>query len=84
MPLWIKNKGRISVTGLKQLIWNAKRDMIDPEVLAINVFGSENTQIRKQCIWSHCHSTFLIAFPSKPFFYIFVTMLLINLIDCKK
>lgn len=45
MALWIKNGWRISATGLKQSMWNAKRDMIDPEVLAMNVFGYESTRI---------------------------------------
>lgn len=43
MALWIKNRWRIPATGLKQSIWNAKKDMIDPKVLAINVFGLEST-----------------------------------------
>ena len=57
--------------------------MIDPKVLAINVFGPESTQIRKQCIRSHCFYAFLAAFSSKTLFYTSAAMPLISLINCK-
>lgn len=64
-------------------MWNAKRDMIDLKVLAMNVFGLESTQIRKQCICSHYIYAFIAIFPSKTLFYIFAAILLISLINYK-
>lgn len=56
--------------------------MINSEVLVMNIFGLENTQIRKQYIWSHCFHTFLIAFSSKTLSYTSAGIPLISLINC--
>ncbi len=44
MALWIKAGWRISNVGLKQWIWDAKQDMIDPYRLVVDVFGPESSQ----------------------------------------
>ena len=79
MALWIKNGWRIPACGLKQWMWDAKRDMIDPYELVMAVFGPEGIRIREQCVRFHRFCSFLAAFPSESLFYGFVSM---PVIDC--
>ena len=64
MALWIKSGWRIPATGLKQWMWDARRDMIDPRMLVEKVYG-QGTQVRQQCVRSHWFQAFLAAFPGE-------------------
>ena len=84
MSLWIKNGWRMPTAGLKQWMWNAKRDMIDSYKLTINVFGREGVRIRDQCIKFHRFRSFLAAFPSITLLYSSVCMPTIDWIKCQR
>lgn len=68
--------------GLEYWMWNAKKDMIDPYKLAINVFGPESAWIRDQCINFHFFQLFLAAFLSIILLYLSVCISTINHIKC--
>lgn len=84
IAIWIKIGWKIRVRGLKQWIWNAKRDVIDPYKLAINVFGSESARIHDQCIKFHHFQLVLAAFPLVTLLYSSVCMPTIDCIKCQK
>lgn len=64
-------------------MWDAKRDMIDPYRLAGEVFGTEGTRIRHQCVRFHRFGSFMAAFPSIKLLYTSASMSAINCIDCR-
>lgn len=84
MALWIKNGWRMPAAGLKQWMWNTKRDMIDPYELTINVFGPKGVRIRDQCIKFYRFQSFLAAFPSITLLYLSVCMPTIDWIKCQR
>ena len=83
MALWIKNGWKIPAGSLKQWMWDVKRDMIDLFELVMAVFGPEGIRIRKQCVRFHRFRLFLAVFSSKSLFYGFVSMPVIDCIQCK-
>ena len=64
-------------------MWDAKRDMIDPFELVMAVFGPEGIRICEQCVRFHRFRLFLAAFPSESLSYGFVSMPVIDYIQCK-
>lgn len=65
-------------------MWNAKRDMIDPYKLIINVFGPEGVQIRNQCIKFYQFRSFLAVFLSIILLYLSVYIPIIDQIKCQR
>ena len=45
MALWIKAEWRIPAAELKQWMWNAKRDIIDPQELITKVYEPQGTEV---------------------------------------
>lgn len=84
MALWVKNGWRIPSTGLKQWIWNPKRDMLDPEDIASRPFNQESCAIRLQCTQVHRFKAFQTGFPRETFSYTPKAMAKLNIIDCKR
>lgn len=64
-------------------MWDAKRDMIDPFKLAVNVFGIEGTRVCHQYVRFHCYRSFMAAFLSINLLYPSILMPVINCVDCK-
>lgn len=64
-------------------MWNAKRDIIDPYKLAMDVFGPEGTQICDQCIKFHRFRSFLAVFLSESLSYTSASMPVIDCIKCE-
>ena len=84
MALWIKSGWRIPPTGLKQWMWNPKREMLDPEDVASRPFNEESTHIRSQCTRVHRFKAFQAGFPQEAFQYSPKPMPKLNIIDCKR
>lgn len=80
MTLQSKNKQRILFTGLKQWIWNAKREYLDPWKFGKNVFGPETKETRIKCTWFH---RFQAVFLAKDLLLLSASMSNINKIDYK-
>lgn len=64
-------------------MWDAKKDMIDLYELVMAVFGLEGIQICEQCVRFHRFCLFLAVFPSESLSYGFVSMPVIDCIQCK-
>ena len=83
MALWIKNGWRIPSTGLKQWMWDAKREYLDPWKLGMSVFGPEASETRTKCNRFHRFKAFQAAFPAEDLLLPSASMPNINKIDCR-
>lgn len=60
--LWIKAGQKIPILGLKQQMWDVKRQMVDFLELAIKVYRLQGTEIQQQYIQSYQFQAFLVVF----------------------
>lgn len=63
-------------------MWKTKKEVPDCINLLENVFGWEDIQIWRQCVWAHWFNTFVLAFPGELLNGILL-ILVINIINCK-
>lgn len=84
IALWIKNSWRMPIVGLKQWMWNAKRDIIDLYELTMNVFVLQSIRICHQYIKFHRFRSFLAVFPSIILLYLSVCIPTIDKIKCQR
>lgn len=83
MALWNEKRWRIPATGLQQLIWNSKHDLLRTYDILTSIFGPNGSAVRRQCVKSHRFHAFRASFPSQEFEYT-PAMPILNIINCKK
>lgn len=69
--------------GLKQVIWDAKRETPDAWKLRINVFGLETRETWIKYTWFHRFKAFQVAFLGKALLLLFASISTNNKIYCK-
>ena len=82
MALWIQQGWQIPNLGLKQWMWDQKREVLQPSLVDISVFGQAALAIRKETQQSHRFGAFRAAFPNQQFSH-YPAMPIINWINCK-
>ena len=84
MALWIRHGWRIPKDGLKQWMWNPKKDLLSSRIIIERLFGSDPDarNKRNQCIRHHRFTSFISAFPDWSFSYS-AAMPRVKNIDCK-